>query len=130
MTNFLDSNFLQTIVLVATVAVTLYIYFIKERKNLRAATTILVLQIQNIERNIEYLKAHGIVGTAISETPLHYSAPIFEDNAWERYKHLYAAKLNSSDFSTIEKFYEIAQAIKITQLSGHLQNPVFSQRLG
>ena len=112
---FFDSNFCQTIVLVLTIIGTFAIYFIKEWRSLKAATTILVLQIKNIERNIEYLKAHGIIGTAISETPLHYSVPIFEDNAWGKYKHLFAAKLNSSDFATIEQFYETAQAIKTTQ---------------
>lgn len=69
-----------------------------------------------MERNIEYLKAHGIVGTAINETQLHYSVPIFDDNAWNKYKHMFAAKLNSSDFATIEQFYETAQAIKTTQI--------------
>lgn len=113
--NFFDSNFCQTIVLVLTIIGTFAIYFIKEWRSLKAATTILVLQIKNIERNIEYLKAHGIIGTAISETPLHYSVPIFEDNAWDKYKHLFAAKLSSSDFATIEQFYETAQAIKTTQ---------------
>ena len=114
--SFFNSTFFQTCILIGTLFLTWYIYDKKVRESLKAATTILILQIKNIERNIEYLKANGITGTAINETPLHYSIPIFEENAWEKYKHLYAAKLNSSDFSAIEKFYETAQAIKTTQI--------------
>lgn len=113
--SFFNSTFFQTCILIATLFLTWHLYRKKVRESLKAATTILILQIKNIERNIEYLKAHGIVGTAISETPLHYSVPIFEDNAWNKYKHMFAAKLNSSDFATIEQFYETAQAIKTTQ---------------
>ena len=113
MKEFLDSNLLQTIVLVATVLVTLLIYLNKERKNLKSATTILILQIKNIEKNIEYLKSEG---EAINEQQLHYSVPIFEENAWEKYKHLYASRLNSFDFAKIEQFYDVAQAIRIQQL--------------
>ena len=111
MKEFLDSNLLQTIVLVATVLVTLLIYLNKERKNLKSATTILILQIKNIEKNIEYLKSEGISGEAINEQQLHYSVPIFEEN-----KHLYASRLNSFDFAKIEQFYDVAQAIRIQQL--------------
>lgn len=118
--SFFNSTFFQTCVLIVTLIGTLsltwYLYNKKVKESVKAATTILILQIKNIERNIEYLKAHGITGTAINETPLHYSMPIFEENAWEKYKHLYATKLPSSDFSSIEKFYETALAIKTTQL--------------
>lgn len=120
LSSFFNSTFFQTCVLIVTLIGTLsltrYLYNKKVKESIKAATTILILQIKNIERNIEYLKAHGITGTAINETPLHYSIPIFEENAWEKYKHLYATKLSSSDFSSIEKFYETALAIRTTQL--------------
>lgn len=129
MKEFLDSNLLQTIVLVATVLVTLLIYLNKERKNLKSATTILILQIKNIEKNIEYLKSEGISGEAINEQQLHYSVPIFEENAWEKYKHHYASRLNSSDFAKIEQFYDIAQAIRIQQyqIKQKIQENIFAK---
>ncbi len=114
--SFVNSTFIQTCVLIGTLFLTWNIYDSTVKDSLKAATTILILQIKNIERNIEYLKAYGIIGNAISETPLHYSVPIFEDNAWNKYKHLFAAKLNSSDFASIEQFYETAQAIKTAQI--------------
>ena len=90
-----------------TVLVTLFIYLNKEHKSLKSATTILILQIKNIEKNIEYLKVEGISGEAINEQQLHYSIPIFEENA---------SRLSSSDFAKIEQFYEVAQAVRIQQL--------------
>ena len=57
MADFLNSNFLQTLILVITVVVTLLIYLDKENKSIKSATTILILQIKNIEKNIEYIKA-------------------------------------------------------------------------
>lgn len=115
MANFLESNFLQTIILTVTVFVTLLIYICKERKSRKSATTVLVLQIRNIEKNIEYLKGEGVTVDTINEQQIHYSIPIFEENAWEKYKHIYASRLNPSEFTKIEQFYEVAQAIRVQQ---------------
>ena len=126
---FLDSNFFQTIVLILTIVGTFVIYFIKERRSLKAATTIIALQIKNIEKNIEYLKAEGVSGEVINEQPLHYSIPIFEENAWDKYKHIYASRLSSSDFAKIEQFYEVAQAIRIQQqqIKQKIQESIFAK---
>ncbi len=129
MADFLKSNFLQTLILVITVVATLLIYFDKENKSIKSATTILILQIKNIEKNIEYLKAEGVSGEAINEQSLHYSIPIFEENAWDKYKHKYASRLSSSDFAKIEQFYEVAQAIRIQQqqIKQKIQENIFAK---
>lgn len=129
MADFLNSNFFQTLILVSTVVVTLLIYLDKENKSVKSATTILILQIKNIEKNIEYLKADGVSGEAINEQPLHYSIPIFEENAWDKYKHIYASRLSSSDFAKIEQFYEVAQAIRIQQqqIKQKIQENIFAK---
>ncbi|MDE5665259.1 MAG: hypothetical protein K2I31_04885 [Duncaniella sp.] len=128
---FLNSNFFQTIILVITVLVTLFIYLNKEHKNLKSATTILILQIKNIEKNIEYLKAEGVSGEAINEQQLHYSIPIFEENAWDKYKHIYASRLSSSDFAKIEQFYEVAQAVRKQQqqIKQKIQENIFAKTI-
>ena len=51
--NFLESNFLQTIIMTITVCVTAIIYWNNKRNAPQAAATILKLQIQDIEENIE-----------------------------------------------------------------------------
>ena len=131
MADFLNSNFLQTLILVSTVVVTLLIYLDKNRKNIKSATTILVLQIKNIEKNVEYLNAEGVSGETINEQQIHYSIPIFEENAWDKYKHIYASRLSSSDFSKIEQFFEIAQAIRIQQqqIKQKIQENIFAKTI-
>ena len=47
--NFLESNFLQTIIMTITVCVTAIIYWNNKRNAPQAAATILKLQIQDIE---------------------------------------------------------------------------------
>ena len=68
--NFLESTFLQTVVMIITVIVTAVIYWNKKRNELRAAAIILKLQIQDIEENIENLKAEAIISNFLSEQPL------------------------------------------------------------
>lgn len=53
--NFLDSNLFQTLVLIATAVITLWIYRARQKNELRSAAKILILQIRDIENNIEYL---------------------------------------------------------------------------
>ncbi|WP_233547807.1 hypothetical protein [Parabacteroides sp. AF17-28] len=114
--SFLESNLLQTIVMAVTVCVTAIIYWNKKRNELRAAATILKLQIQDIEVNIENLKAEAIVGNCLSEQPLYYSKVIFEENNWLKYNYMFADKLGASNFETIDKFFKIAQEIKTQQI--------------
>lgn len=75
------------------------------------------------------MKAEGVSGEAINEQQLHYSIPIFEENVWEKYKHLFASRLNSSDFAKIEQFYEIAQTIRIQQfqIKQKIQENIFAK---
>ena len=89
-----------------TVCVTAIIYWNKKRNELRAAATILKLQIQDIEVNIENLKAEAIVGNCLSEQPLYYSKVIFEENNWLKYNYMFADKLGASNFETLLYFAE------------------------
>lgn len=115
--NFLNSTGFQTIIIAISVAVTLYLYWRNKIDKLQAATTILILQIRDIEQNIEYLKSEGITSEAINEQQLHYSKPIFEENVWDKHKYLFASRLSYSDFRAISQFYEVAQAIRIQQIA-------------
>ena len=54
-TCFWDSNLFQTIVLILTACITLVLYWDKKRKEVRNAAVILSLQIEEVEKNIEYI---------------------------------------------------------------------------
>ena len=79
-TCFGDSNLFQTIVLILTACITLGLYWDKKRKEVRNAAVILSLQIEEVEKNIEYILSEGIVNGTILETSMHYSSLIFEEN--------------------------------------------------
>ena len=114
--NFLDSNLFQTLVLIATAGITIWIYFARRKANVRNAVTILMLQIRDIEKNIEYLLSEGIVDGKIQEKPLHYSAIIYEDNNWTKYSHLVVGRISQLAFENIDMFFKVAQQIREQQI--------------
>ena len=114
--NFLDSNLFQTLVLIATAGITIWIYFARRKANVRTAVTILTLQIRDIEKNIEYLLSEGIVDGIIQEKPLHYSTIIYEENNWTKYSHLVVGKISQLSFENIDIFFKVAQQIREQQI--------------
>ena len=50
--SFWDSNLFQTLVLIVTAGITLWIYFARRKANVRNAVTILMLQIRDIEKTL------------------------------------------------------------------------------
>ena len=114
--NFLDSNLFQTLVLIATAGITIWIYFARRKANVRTAVIILTLQIRDIEKNIEYLLSEGIVDGKIQEKPLHYSTLIYEENNWTKYSHLVVGKISQLSFENIDIFFKVAQQIREQQI--------------
>lgn len=113
---FLDSNLFQTIVLIMTACITLGLYWDKKKKEVRNAAVILSLQIEEVEKNIEYILSEGIVNGTILETSMHYSSIIFEENHWDKYSHLLVGHIASDSFEIIDKFYKAAYQIREQQL--------------
>lgn len=113
---FLNSTFFQTCILIITVGVTVWIYFAQKRKELRNAVTILTLQIRDIENNIEYLLAEGLIDGHIQEKPLHYSTLIFEENNWNKSAHLIVGKISQLAFENIDNFFKVANRIREQQI--------------
>lgn len=78
-TSFGDSNLFQTLVLIVTIGATtgiaLWQFHAHKRKELRNAVSILILQIKDIEKNIEYIEknieyifSEGIINGIIQKT--------------------------------------------------------------
>lgn len=114
--SFWDSNLFQTLVLIVTAGITLWIYFARRKANVRNAVTILMLQIRDIEKHIEYLLSEGVVDGKIQEKPLHYSAIIYEDNNWTKYSHLVVGRISQLAFENIDMFFKVAQQIREQQI--------------
>lgn len=114
--DFLDSNMLQTLVLIATVLVTILLFLANKREKRRNAVTILMLQIKEIEKNIEFLLSDGIVDGNIQVRPLHYSVLIYDENSWSKYSHLIVGKISKLSYETIDYFFKTAQQIREQQV--------------
>lgn len=112
---YLDSNLFQSIILVITVLTTLWIYYSNKKQNLRNAITILSIQIKDIEENIEFLIAEGIIDGLVQERSMHYSTLVYEDNYWSKYNHMIAGRVDPLTFEAIDNFYRIASKIREQQ---------------
>lgn len=114
--NFLDSNLFQTIILIVTVCVTMWIYYANKREKLKNAVTILKLQIRDIEKNIEFLLSEGVVDGNIQERSLHYSALIYDENCWTKYSHMIVGQVSQLSYEAIDSFFKTAQQIREQQI--------------
>lgn len=114
--SILNSNLFQTIILILTVLVTIWIYYANKREKLRNAVTILKLQIRDIEKNVEFLLSEGIIDGNIQERSLHYSALIYDENCWIKYSHMIVGHVSQLSYEAIDSFFKTAQQIREQQI--------------
>lgn len=107
-TSFWESNLFQTLVLIvtigATIGIALWQFYAHKRKELRNAVSILLLQINDIEKNIEYILSEGLINGCIQEVPIHYSTIIFEENQWNKYAHSVVGHISQEAFEKLIPF--------------------------
>ncbi len=119
-TSFWESNLFQTLVLIvtigATIGIALWQVYAHKRKELRNAVSILLLQINDIEKNIEYILSEGLINGCIQEVPIHYSTIIFEENQWNKYAHSVVGHISQEAFEKIDTFFKVAQRIREQQI--------------
>lgn len=110
-TSFWESNLFQTLVLIvtigATIGIALWQFYAHKRKELRNAVSILLLQINDIEKNIEYILSEGLINGCIQEVPIHYSTIIFEENQWNKYAHSVVGHISQEAFEKIDTFLRL-----------------------
>ena len=119
-TSFWESNLFQTLVLIvtigATIGIALWQFYAHNRQELRNAVSILLLQINDIEKNIEYILSEGLINGCIQEVPIHYSTIIFEENQWNKYAHSVVGHISQEAFEKIDTFFKVAQRIREQQI--------------
>lgn len=110
-TSFWESNLFQTLVLIvtvgATIGIALWQFHAHKRKELRNAVSILLLQINDIEKNIEYILSEGLINGYIQEVPIHYSTIIFEENQWNKYAHSVVGHISQEAFEKLIRFLRL-----------------------
>lgn len=108
---------IQTFIFFFTLIITIYIYKKNRFLSLQASAKLVLMQINDIEKNIEYIKKECIDSSlVISERESFNSLVVFENNFWDCYRHELSKKLDSSDYELISKFYETAMMIRKFQV--------------
>ena len=82
-------------------------FYAHKRKELRNAVSILLLQINDIEKNIEYILSEGLINGCIQEVPIHYSTIIFEENQWNKYAHSVVGHISQEAFEKLIPFLRL-----------------------
>lgn len=92
------------IALVAVGASALIIYYLQKRNEYRAAATLIIGQIDSIEEQISELKHKPQLNNDV----MYYVKAIFEENMWEKYRHLFVKKLSAPEYQLIQSFFDNA----------------------
>ena len=113
---FIDSNFFQTIILIITVSVTIWIYFYQKGAERRDAARVIVMQIDSIDQKTEQLVR--VVGNDINSFDverLWKIENVIENNIWQEYRHLFVKKLNYNEIVALNNYYDSVVIIKCQQ---------------
>ena len=109
--DFLNSNLLQTIVVLITGFVALLIYIITKMIERRDAARILLNEIRSAERTIIDIKNNK----RISELSI-----ILTSNSWKQFNHLFVKIFDVDEYNPINDFYnkcDIAEKLQKILLS-------------
>ena len=104
---YLHENWLD-IALVLVGLSAFIVYFFQKRDRLFIGGTLIVSQINSIEKSISSLKDDP----QLCNVSVFYSKPIIKENMWESYKHLFAKRLTSSEYNCVQRFFDHAEQLE------------------
>lgn len=104
---WLGNNWLD-LLLVLVGASAFGVYFWQKKTEEKAAATLILCQIDTIEKNVDILKNDP----ELSNLSVFHSQVIINENMWEKYKHLFVKTLDSSEYNFIQNFFDQAVLIE------------------
>ena len=108
----------------------LVIYKLQCRNEENNAASVLVLQIDELLEKIGEMSSYIVEGQ-LNNTAFYESLPLFEENYWNKYKHLFVKNMDAAEYSTLNKFYNYASEIQEQhQLMKNLQRNGLFQTQG
>lgn len=107
MNNILDSNLLQTSIILVVGVFVFIMYLINTKDERSRAATILIMEIREIEGALKKL-----LEVVSSSGNYYFSAPIIKENSWEKYKSIFIKYLDQDEYSLISEFYSTACRIE------------------
>ena len=88
------------------------VYCAQKRAELLSAGTLIIGQIDLVEKNVSVLKNdHQLNNVAV-----YNSKPIIKENMWEKYKHLFAKRLDGSEYEIVQQFFDHAEQLERARL--------------
>ena len=90
----------------------LFVYFMQKRDEVRSAATLILGQIDSIERSVAALKDDYQLGNVA----VYHSKPIIRGNTWEQYKHLFAKGLSRSEYDMVQHFFDHTEQLERARL--------------
>ena len=99
--------------LVAIVGLSAYcVYRFEKRDKLQTGATLIIGQIDLIEKRVKSLKGEHQLGNIA----MYHSKPIIKgNNMWEEYKHLFVKKLSRTEYEIIQEFFDNAEQLERTR---------------
>ena len=108
----------------------LVIYILQCRNEKNNAASVLILQIDELLDKIREMSSYIVEGQ-LNNTAFYESLPLFEENCWNKYKHLFVKDMAATDYSALNHFYNYAVKIQEQQqLMKNLQKNSFFQTQG
>ncbi len=110
MLNFIKQNWLDIIIaLVGLSAVVIYLW--QKYDSRKIAATLILGQIDSIEKNVYGLKSnHQLNHVIVFNTP-----SIIRENLWEQNKHLLVKEFSNSEYELVQNFFSCSEQIERTR---------------
>lgn len=85
------------------------IFFLEKNDKKHSAATLVIGQIDLIEKRVMSLKEEQQLGNIA----IYHSKPIIKgQNMWEEYKHLFVKKLSRSEYDNLQQFFDNAEQLE------------------
>lgn len=91
------------------------VYWLQKHARTKNAARMIVLQIQDVRDRMREM-TRLVNGSGIDEKAFYEALPIVpDDTAWDRYKHMFASKIDSDSYRSIEQFFSYAKQVQKQQ---------------
>lgn len=117
----LGESYIQSLILIITVAVTAIIYFLQKRDEKRNAARMIVMQIDSLNSRVDSLMR--ILGTDVARfdsDKFWQTEDVLEESKWDQYKQLFVKKLNYNEIISLNNYY--ANIISIGKQQAEIKN--------
>lgn len=90
----------------------LAVYYAQKKSELYSAGTLIIGQINLVEKNVSILKNEQ----QLNNVAVYNTNPIIKENMWEKYKHLFAKRLTGAEYEMVQNFFDHAEKLERARL--------------